>query len=409
MGDSSWMAAGDLPIISFHCINDPNAPYHYGAIIVPTTGDFVLDASGSHSVVWNANYLGNNDAFATETYTDCFSVRANSINDGLKGLYPFQTPAPGSMICTDNAGEMEQGSPWDWWDEATYIATANAIGKDGDLENCHALLNNPDMSELKGKAYIDTIVGYLLPRMYKVLFGTFIDGPCFSSQLNISLTSTDVTCNGYNDGQINLSITGSSPPYTFLWSPGGQSTQNLTNLSAGTYTVTVTDSNGISDNATVTIQSPPPVNFILSFTISSQLFTAPPFAVQFDNTTPNPSNYNFTWDFGDGNVVASNNLTVFHEYLFNGTYSITLFAEEIATGCIDTLYQDDYIYCTGGAGCTHTATITQTGPVYSTIGDSALLSCNTRPTFSYQWKRNGITIPGANDTLYNAKQDAIIQ
>jgi len=146
-------------------------------------------------------------------------------------------------------------------------------------------------------------------------------------------------------------------------------------------------------------------NFNLSFTISSQLFTAPPFAVQFDNTTPNPSNYNFTWDFGDGIVVASNNLTVFHEYFFNGTYSITLFAEEIATGCMDTLYQEDYIYCTGGTGCTHTASITQTGPIYNAIGDSALLSCNTRPTFSYQWKRNGITIPGANDTLYYAKQD----
>ncbi len=179
MGDSSWMTAGDLPIMSFHCINDPNAPYHYGAVIVPTTGGFVLDASGGHSVVWNANNFGNNDAFATEIYTDCFSVRANSINDGIKGLFPFQTPAPGSMTCTDGAGETEQGSPWDWWDEAVYIATANAVGKDGDIENCHALLSNPDMSEYKGKAYADTIVGYLLPRMHKVLFGTYIDGVCY--------------------------------------------------------------------------------------------------------------------------------------------------------------------------------------------------------------------------------------
>ena len=179
MGDSSWMAAGDLPIISFHCINDPNAPYHYGAVIVPTTGGFVLNASGGHSVVWNANNLGNNDAFATETYTDCFSERADLINDGIKGLFPFQTPPPGSTTCSDGAGETEQGSPWDWWDEAAYIATATNIGKDGDLENCHALLSNPNMSEYKAKYYADTIVGYLLPRMYKVLFGTYIDGVCY--------------------------------------------------------------------------------------------------------------------------------------------------------------------------------------------------------------------------------------
>jgi len=182
MGDSSWMAIGDVPVVSFHAINDPNAPYHYGAVIVPTTGDFVLDASGAHSVIWNANDMGNNDAFATETYTDCFSVRADLINDGRKGLFPFQLPPPGSNTCDDGIDifyENEQGSPWDWWDEATYINTAFAIGKDGDLENCRALLSNPNMSQAKGERYMDTIVGYLLPRMYKVLFGTYIDGICY--------------------------------------------------------------------------------------------------------------------------------------------------------------------------------------------------------------------------------------
>jgi poly(3-hydroxybutyrate) depolymerase len=182
MGDSSWMAIGDVPVVSFHAINDPNAPYHYGAVIVPTTGDFVLDASGGHSVIWNANDMGNNDAFATETYTDCFSVRADLLNEGRKGLFPFQLPPPGNNTCTDGVNisyETEQGSPWDWWDEATYINTAFAIGKDGNLENCLALLSNPDMSQVKAERYMDTIVGYLLPRMYKVLFGTYVDGVCY--------------------------------------------------------------------------------------------------------------------------------------------------------------------------------------------------------------------------------------
>ncbi|MBL4752180.1 MAG: T9SS type A sorting domain-containing protein [Flavobacteriales bacterium] len=181
MGDTSWMAAGDLPIVTFHSIKDPNAPYHFGAVIVPTTGDFVLDASGGHSVIWNANNLGNNDVFTSETYSDCFSMRADMVNDGRRGLFAFQTPAPGGNICTDGVtvfNEQEQGSPWDWWDPAVYISTANAIGKDGNLENCKSLLSNPDMSQIKAERYMDTIVGYLLPRMYKVLFGTFVDGVC---------------------------------------------------------------------------------------------------------------------------------------------------------------------------------------------------------------------------------------
>lgn len=179
MGDSSWMKAGDIPIISFHSIKDPNAPYHYGAVIVPTTGDFVLDASGGHSVVWNANNLGNNDVFANETYTDCYSIRANLVaGSGWEGLYPFQTPPPGSNTCSDASTEREQGSPWDWWDQATYISQATAAGKDGVLENCRAMLSNPDMSQTKGELYMDTVMGYLLPRMYKVLFGTFVNGTC---------------------------------------------------------------------------------------------------------------------------------------------------------------------------------------------------------------------------------------
>jgi len=231
MGDSSWMAAGDLPIVSFHSINDPNAPYHYGAVIVPTTGDFVLDASGGHSVVWNANNFGNNNAFTTETYTDCYSIYADQINDGRRGLYPFQTPSPGGTTCTDGAGETEQGSPWDWWNEAIYISTANAIGKDGPLENCHALLSNPNMSEYKGKRYADTIAGYLLPRMHKVLFGTFIDGVCFIG-INESERQTQATIYP-NPSTDYISITANDLIKTIrLYNISGKEIYNRTGINA---------------------------------------------------------------------------------------------------------------------------------------------------------------------------------
>jgi len=92
-----------------------------------------------------------------------------------------------------------------------------------------------------------------------------------------------------------------------------------------------------------------PNQFSPDFTVSQTLFTSPPFAVQFNNTTPNASNYNFTWDFSDGTILQSNNLSVFHEYLYNGLYDVILIAEDILTNCTDTMYKSDYIYCTGGA------------------------------------------------------------
>jgi SprB repeat/Secretion system C-terminal sorting domain len=60
------------------------------------------------------------------------------------------------------------------------------------------------------------------------------------AQVAITTAKTDITCNGLNNGTVNLTTTGGTPPYIYSWS-NGATTQNLTGLSAGTYTVTVRD------------------------------------------------------------------------------------------------------------------------------------------------------------------------
>ncbi len=143
LGDSSWMEAGEAPVVAFHCPSDPFAPYGFGQVIVPTTGDFVVEVSGSYDAVRRANMLGNNDVFVNANFTDAYTQRADMVNDGFEGLFPFVVPG-------------NQGSPWDWWD-TTCVRHANG------------LLSNPDMSSTKGRAYIDSVMGYLAPRAYAVL------------------------------------------------------------------------------------------------------------------------------------------------------------------------------------------------------------------------------------------------
>ena len=87
-------------------------------------------------------------------------------------------------------------------------------------------------------------------------------------------------------------------------------------------------------------------DFGLSFSANQQLFTTPPFAVQFTNNTPNMSDYDFWWDFGDGTTIQSNNLNVFHEYTENGSFTVSLFATGL-TNCSNTLIETDYIYTAG--------------------------------------------------------------
>lgn len=66
------------------------------------------------------------------------------------------------------------------------------------------------------------------------------------------LATTPESCAGTANGNIAISVTGGVSPYAYLWS-NGSTIMNLTNLSAGTYTVTVTDANGMTASASATV------------------------------------------------------------------------------------------------------------------------------------------------------------
>jgi gliding motility-associated-like protein len=80
-----------------------------------------------------------------------------------------------------------------------------------------------------------------------------IDQP---TQLVAEITgSSNVSCRGGANGKATVNATGGTTPYTYLWS-NGQTTSTASNLSAGYYSVTVTDAKGCTQVAAVTITEP---------------------------------------------------------------------------------------------------------------------------------------------------------
>ena len=77
-----------------------------------------------------------------------------------------------------------------------------------------------------------------------------------SPLLTVSVTSTNATCFSCADGSATATPTGGSAPYTYQWSPLAATTQSVSGLPRGTYSVQVTDAIGCMTIASVTISSP---------------------------------------------------------------------------------------------------------------------------------------------------------
>lgn len=175
LGDSAWMEVGEPPIISFHCPDDGFAPFTEGIVIVPTTQETVVDVVGSRWAIGQANALGNNDVlYGSNTYNDPYTLAANAALSsshpslGLdpadyRGLFPFRRPTI--------QWPFQESSPWDWWDEATVVAAASPLVGATAAQAIHdnGVNGSPSMSAMQGKAYLDSIHGFLAPRLHHLI------------------------------------------------------------------------------------------------------------------------------------------------------------------------------------------------------------------------------------------------
>jgi len=143
------------------------------------------------------------------------------------------------------------------------------------------------------------------------------------NQYPVSITAKhDVSCYGGSDGFATATPGGGDPPYSFQWS-NGSSGATASGLSAGTYTVIVTDVNGCRGNTAVSISEPAPLSISISggnTTVSYCQGSSPPSMTLSASASGGTPPYSFSWPGGSITVSSS------------GTYSCTV---TDANGCTD--------------------------------------------------------------------------
>jgi hypothetical protein len=143
IGDTSWIEAGEPPVIAFSGVSDVGTPFNTGIVSTQAGTVPIIEVSGAGDFMPYVAALGNNSGFSPNSFAVADSNR--STTDGINffksapvdGLYPFWGVG---------------FEPWNWYDPFSPPAS------------------NPNATQAIAMAYIDTIMGYANPRLYRLLF-----------------------------------------------------------------------------------------------------------------------------------------------------------------------------------------------------------------------------------------------
>ncbi|MCC6723324.1 MAG: VCBS repeat-containing protein [Saprospiraceae bacterium] len=174
------------------------------------------------------------------------------------------------------------------------------------------------------------------------------------------------TCATGADGGVALAISGGNAPFSFLWS-NDATTQNLTNVAAGSYSVTLTDVNQCVAVATYSLQAPPP---LLANNFTNGLFCAGETATVSVQAEGGTYPYAYEWSNGDDISVI---------YLQPaGSYTVTVTDAHLCTATATTVLSAPLAIQLG----------TEIMPIHCATGTPGHISLSVEGgvfPYSYQW------------------------
>lgn len=192
------------------------------------------------------------------------------------------------------------------------------------------------------------------------------------SAIASAITGVDPICNGDSSGSVDLSASGGTPGYTYLWS-NGDTTEDLSGIPAGAYSVMISDSNGCMYQDSITLTEPTAV--VAAFTAMDPLCNGDSTGSIDLSPSGGTPGYTYLWSTGDSTQDLSG--------LAGGTYVINVL---------------DSIGCLGSASITLTdpAAISSSGALTDEVtppgsnGAIDLTVSGGNPGYSFLWS-NGAT------------------
>ena len=216
--------------------------------------------------------------------------------------------------------------------------------------------------------------------------GTFCDSVIIDNcNLNVIIQQTQPT-QGSCDGSISATASGGTLPYTYFWNTG-QTTNQISNLCPGTYTLNVTDAGGCSESATATLFTPGQ-NCQPYFSYQSSGGVTYFYGYVDSINTPIDSVNSWTWTFTGGGANYTSALQnpvmqLTSNTLYNVCVSITTFG-----GCSGSFCDSVYL----GTPCTLVVTTTSTQPTTGQCdGTITAVASGGTPPYVYLWSIGATT------------------
>ncbi|MCX7861706.1 MAG: gliding motility-associated C-terminal domain-containing protein [Bacteroidales bacterium] len=362
--DSAYVAEGNAILLVFNTTNTSCYGIHDGSIDLSVSG-----GASPYSFVWST---GQNTEDITGLMPGTYYVTVTDANMcTTTGSSTITSPAALNIIEVISPPSCVPGN-----DASIDITVLGGTAPFSFLWSTGS--TTEDLSSLSVGSYSVTVTDFNNCTISKTFQIVNPWAPTISAIVNAP------SCSPGNDGSIDVIISGGTIPYSFIWNDGDINEDKF-NLSAGTYSITVTDANNCSavkSNIIVPVSNPPSLSYIAKKPSCNPGSDGEIDLIVYNGTMP------FTYQWNNG--ATTQDISA----LIPAQYSVTVSDSKNCTATLTIPLTID----------SPLVSITYNGNTTFCQGNTLMLYATNSNGFSFEWQLNGNSIANSNVPVWAANQ-----